>query len=540
MADPGVPRVSWRMVLAAITASAALYVWGLDNAPVYLGGDEAHFAVHGAAIARDGRNLDGMRFPLFVNLWDPKGDQTPTDLQSRWYQPMLFYITALELRLLPLTETTLRLPTALIAGALIPLLMFCVGLRLFRSPLLAGVAAMFVALSPTQFILGRQALDYVLPLPFILGWLWCVVAFLQGGSLKLVAAAGLLLGVGFYSYIACWVFMPLCLAMTWGAVLLSKRPDAIRACMVVTAAFAVCLVPALVWFLQHPEMLLNTLGRYRLAADATDQGGLALGKVLNTEALAGPLDVYLSFFDPRMLFINGGPVPTTSLGRSGVFLLPVAALLPVGLYAIAAGRLQWPIAFLLVTGWLLAPIPGALAVEGGMIQRGLPLILFTAFIAAAGLGVVTTSRGLLRRVVVAGVLGASLLQFGYVYRDYFTHYQLRSAFYYDSIAFVHVAADLLSEPEVPAVYFSRELDDVGSKWRFYVTKHRREELLDRTHYVDALDPALDAARAGSLLVVYADGPTARALIKGGIWQPRKEIADIDNRPASLVLERAAR
>ena len=529
--------MSWRSVLAAITASAALYVWGLDNAPVYLGGDEAHFAVHGAAIAKDGRNLDGMRFPLFVNLWDPKGDQTPTDLQSRWYQPMLFYITALELRLLPLTETTLRLPTAMIAGAVIPLLMFCVGLRLFGAASLAGVAAMFVALSPTHFILGRQALDYVLPLPFVLGWLWCVVAFLQGGSLRFAAAAGLLLGVGFYSYIACWVFMPLCLAMTWGAVLLSKRPDGIRACIIATAAFAVCLVPALVWFLHHPEMLLNTLGRYRLAADATEQGGLALNKVLNTEALSGPFGVYLSFFDPRMLFINGGPVPTTSLGRSGVFLLPVAALLPVGIYALAIGRLQRPIAFLLVAGWLLAPIPGALAVEGGMIQRGLPLILFVSLIAAAGFGVLIERRGLLKRVVVAGVLGASVLQFVYVYRDYFTHYKLRSAFYYDSIAFVQVAADLLSEPDVPAVYFSRELDDVGSKWRFYVTKHQREELLERTHYVEALDPALNTAPAGSLLVVYADGPTARALFNGGNWQLRRAIADVDNRPAAVILER---
>ena len=54
------------------------YLFGLGGAPGYLGGDEAHFAVGGDAIAATGRNLNGDFLPLFFNLADPQGD--PQDL----------------------------------------------------------------------------------------------------------------------------------------------------------------------------------------------------------------------------------------------------------------------------------------------------------------------------------------------------------------------------------------------------------------------------------------------------------------------------
>lgn len=50
------------------------YLLGLGGAPVYLGGDEAHVAVGGYAIATTGRNLNGDLLPLFFNLTDPLGD----------------------------------------------------------------------------------------------------------------------------------------------------------------------------------------------------------------------------------------------------------------------------------------------------------------------------------------------------------------------------------------------------------------------------------------------------------------------------------
>jgi hypothetical protein len=149
-------RLAANVIITLIIVCGAVYQRGLDHGPVYLGGDEAHFGVHGHAIAQDGRNLDGLRLPLFVNLYDPAGDQQPRDLHTRWYQPMLFYILALELQIGQLNEVTLRLPIAFIAGIVIPLLTFEVARRLFGSPVLAAVAALVIVTSPTRSPLHRH------------------------------------------------------------------------------------------------------------------------------------------------------------------------------------------------------------------------------------------------------------------------------------------------------------------------------------------------------------------------------------------------
>ena len=144
------------------------------------------------------------------------------------------------------------------------------------------------------------------------------------------------------------------------------------------------------------------------------------------------------------------------------------------------------------------------------------------------------------RPLLAALILVSAAQFAFVYRDYFTHYKLRSAFYYDAIAFVHVAAELLDAPDVPAVYFSRDLDDVGSKWRFYLIKHRREDLLARTKYVEPEPQTLADAPPGTLLVTYPVSHVIEALENSGAWRVRREIFDVDNRPSAMIFERLPR
>ncbi len=528
------------LLAAAITVLAAIYVYGLGHAPVYLGGDEAHFGVHGYAIAQDGRNLDGMRFPLFVNLWDPLGDQQPFDLKNRWYQPMLFYITALELTVLPLNEWTLRLPVALIAGVLNPLLIFAIGRRLLKDGQLAAIAAVIVALSPTNLIVGRQALDYLLPLPFVLGWLWCLLAYLEGGRLRHAFTAGVLLGIGFYSYIASWIFMPLCLALGWVTYLRSGRADAGRACLLSTAGFLLPLAPAVPWFITHPEMLRDTFARYQTTAGVNASLAERVIAIVFSRSWMAKFGDYVSFFDPVMLFVRGGPVPTTSLGRSGVFLLPVAVLLPVGMYALLKRHRAAATTFVLVAGLLLSPLPGVVAGEAGMIQRSLFLLPFVAFIAAIGAGILRdASNGVLRMTALA-LVAAMPLQFGYVYFDYFTHYQRRSAFYYDAAAFKEVAEHLIAEDangHVPMVLLFRDLDDAGSKWRFYTTKHGRQDLLLRTRYVEQGGEEILTAPPGSLLVLYPVATMVDGLVRSGDWEMVQTILDVDQRAASVILRR---
>jgi hypothetical protein len=81
------------------------------------------------------------------------------------------------------------------------------------------------------------------------------------------------------------------------------------------------------------------------------------------------------------------------------------------------------------------------------------------------------------------LLIAMPVQFAYFCHDYFTDYQARSAFWFDPVNFRGVAEYLVARSETvspPRIYLRDDLDDVVARWRFYLAKHRREDLLTRT------------------------------------------------------------
>ena len=533
-AGPFSKPIAFGALVLALTVTTALYTVDLAHTPVYFGGDEAHFAIHGQSLAKTGRDLNGTTLPLFVNLRDPQGDMVVQDQFPAWYQPLLFYLIALTLKFLPLNEVSVRLPAAIIGGLLSPLLTYLVAMRLLKDRRLAMVAMLVLGLSPPLLLISRQALDYVCPIPFVLGWLWCLITFLERGQAWRAFLGGLILGVGFYSYIASWVFMPFCLALTW-VTYFRSRPDAGRSAAIATAGFLLPLTLLIPWAWLHPEMFVQTAGRYlvREARDVTmAEGARQLVSVSNLQHM---LVTYLGYFDPIFLFIRGGVSMTTSTTRSGVFLAPAAVFLGVGLYEVVRRLRRDAIALVLLGGLLLAPLPAVLVNEQRMIQRELFMLPFAALVAAYGGSVLLRQSLMVRRAAMLLII-AMPLQFAYVYSDYFTHYKRRSAFYYDSIVFADVA-DVLAATDPPEVLLSHELDDGGPKWRFYATKLGREDLLARTRYVNENSGDIESVPIGSLLVIYPDTTTLDRLSQSGKWSVVRAIEDIDHRPASVILRR---
>lgn len=533
-ARPSSKPLPLSVVVLTLTILTTLYVVDLEHTPVYFGGDEAHFAVHGYALATTGRDLNGTTLPLFVNLWDPQGDMALQEKFPAWYQPLLFYFIAFALKLLPLSEVSVRLPTAIIGGLLSPLLTYLVTMRLLKDRRLALVAMLVLGLSPPLLLMSRQALDYVCPIPFVLGWLWFLVTFLERSGLWRAFAGGLVLGVGFYSYIASWAFMPCCLVMTW-VTYFRSRSDAVRASVVATVGFLLPLSLLIPWAWLHPEMFRETAGRYLVRDE-----GLSLmqgaGKLMAFGTLQQVIATYASYFDPMFLFVRGGVSMTTSTTRSGVFLLPAVVFIGLGLFEVIKRARRDVIALVLLGGLLLAPIPATLVNERRMIQRELFMLPFAALIAAYGAAALLHQSQAIGRWAVAALIVAMPLQFAYFYRDYFTHYANRSAFYYDSVVFTEVA-DVLVSADPATILLGRDLDDAGPKWRFYATKLGRPDLLSRTRYVSENSADVDAAPGGSLLVVYPDTATLDRLAKSGQWSIVRAIEDIDHRPASVILRR---
>lgn len=524
-------RRAWVPVALLLAATTFLYTWDLAHAPVYFGGDEAHFAVHAYAIAHTGHDLDGRALPLLFSLADPMGDPHNTAAAHRWYQPALLYLLALVLRIAPLGDAVVRAPTAIIGGFVDPLLLYLVLLRWRRSQPLALFGAAALALTPAHVIAARQALDYVLPIPFALAWLWCLVSSFDDPRSWLPAAAGAALGAGLFSYIGSWIFMPVCLLLTCAAYLRAGRK---RAAVAAVVAFGVPAAVLIAWISAHPVMLTDTLGRYGMGAGKADNPSRSVSAIF---VASTKLSEYWDYFDPGFLFLTGGTSMTTSTGRVGVLLLPVAVFLAAGLYDLLIRRPS-AVGFVVVAAFALSPLPATIAGEGYMIQRELVIVAFAAGIAAAGADMLWRSAHTRGRIAVLLLLVAMPMQFAVFYRDYFTRYKLRSAFYYDPAAFGDVAAYLISTDSgsrVPHVYFQTDVDDAAAKWRFNVTRAGRLDLVARTSYFADLGE-IESAPRGSLAVVYPS-PRADALDRDRRWSRAQSVSDVDGRPAAVIFRK---
>jgi 4-amino-4-deoxy-L-arabinose transferase-like glycosyltransferase len=522
---------SWLLAIG-LALVTLLYTYGLDRAPAYIGGDEAQFVSHAHAIATTGEDLNGTRLPLFIKITDLL---VPNHSSRIWYQPVLFYLLALDFRVLPVNEWTTRLPTTLIAIANI-VLVYLVGRRLFADRRIAIVAAAMLALTPAHFIMSRQALDYICPLPVVLAWMLCASAYFETKRPGPLVAGGFLLGLGAYTYISSWLVMPLLAVIT--LIVARPRLPVAAATMAALGAPMLLVVP---WIWAHPEMLTDTLTRYRLPTGSVP-GGVDQLQSVSAFNLGERLTVYWDYFNPSFLFFAGGSNPTMATGLVGVFLLPVAVFLAAGAYALV--RQRSPIGVLLLVAFVAAPLPIVLTMPDAAnysIARAFTLVPLGILIAAAGCEFAFGQASWWPKAAAVALLVAMPLQFGSFTRDYFSGYQERSAARFDPIATREVMTRVLSLEQTtpaPAILFSDDLDDKSVRWRFYSLKHGREDLWARARDFNAtsLDPA--ALPVNSLLVLYANDPRIARLTATGLLVKVAEVAGLSGEPAAAILRRA--
>ncbi|MGH9218682.1 MAG: hypothetical protein ACRD1W_05245, partial [Vicinamibacterales bacterium] len=114
-----------------VIAVGVLYATRLGEVPAYLIHDETQGALQAHAIATTGRDLSGRLLPLYFTEPEfPPGRD-----------PILIYVTALGLQVLPFSEAGVRIPTALIA-TLNVVLTFLVARRWFQSTAMGLLTAM--------------------------------------------------------------------------------------------------------------------------------------------------------------------------------------------------------------------------------------------------------------------------------------------------------------------------------------------------------------------------------------------------------------
>lgn len=523
-----------------LVAVCALYAIGLDRAPIYLHEIEVLFALHAHSIATSAHDTNGRLLPLYFQM-PPIGEDV-------WFHPVIVYWMAPFLRILPMTEWAIRLPTVLV-GLLDIVLMYLIARRLFQSARWGLLASGLLALTPAHYIHSRMAMDYLYPVPFVMAWLLCLQIYVERRKTWTLFLATSFLGVGFYSYIASVMMMPVYLLMTWLALYItSPRPT--RLCIVAAAGFAWPLVLLLVWLPLHPAVAAATVGRYRLgqvgaAVSAGGRESMAallehIRRTVRFSELTGRVSLYWYFFDPAYLFLSGGYANVVNSTRHfGVFLAPLLVFVPIGLVRAARAR-RTPVSLMVVLGFLCAPLAACLVVpEPYAVDRELAILPFGVLAATFGVKYLF-EHGRAWRTAALCLLAIAPLHFALFCAEYFGAYRVQSAYWFEFNrrgAFEEILARE-AQDRAPAIYLSASrIPYLDGYWRFYLIKHGREDLLRRTKYFDADTLDVRAVPAGSLILASRQDASLEKLVEGGELKTLALIPEPGDPPAFAILRR---
>lgn len=497
---------------------AATYVAQLDLSPVYLVNDEVFGAIQTLSLVATGRSVGGEFLPVyFRGLEFPPGRD-----------PLCIYVTALFLKALPISEVSLRLPTALLGVSNI-VLVWILGQRLWGRRSFSMLTAALLAMTPAHFILSRIAIPTLWSVPWLLGWLIGLSDYVESRRPKALFIAMLCLGMAIYGYLGTAMIVPLYFAGTIAFLFFSLAERSLRPYVVLIAGFTAPLCFLAYWQLVHPERWTELFDYYMTGSTVMNHGTplLTASGVPNFAAIQERVTAYWNYFDPSFLFLAGDDSPRYSTGRAGVFLLSAAVFLPLGIYRAAhhAG-----IGKLLVYCFFATPITAAL---GGQIQiqRVLPLVAFGSLISAWGAVWLISHPTLRLRRVGLMLSVCAALQFVAFTADYFGHYRLRSGASRGGNlrgAFEEVI-EASKERDRPVLYLSENVDNIEAYWRFYAVALGGANLEDRVRVVPPSELSQDDVPNGALFISGADEVPGREKDDGASssWQLRRRIYELD-------------
>jgi 4-amino-4-deoxy-L-arabinose transferase-like glycosyltransferase len=388
------------IVTALALASAPIYFYRLDDTPIYLTRDETFVGLSGYSIAEKARDLQGRFMPLYFY----------SRVHENWWAPALPYASALFQKVLPLSEATVRAPMAFAAVVNI-VLVFFIGRLLFDRVGLAAAAAALLAINPAHVIENRFGNDSSLPVTFALAWMLGVMAHLRRDSAAALFLAGLSLGIGLYSYVGAAPLMPLYFALTFAV--MAVRRDRWRRQAIFAAGFLLPIAAGIPWLLDHPTVLQTTFLHYQGEQFRNLDAARTMRLFTTARRAVEIARLYVEFWNPRFLFVEGAPTTLHSTGRVGVFLVSVAGLLLVGaIRCIVRARSAHDRSLLLVGAFLLTPAPASLVDFSDhtalhAMWRAVEVVAFGALLAVAGVEYIASpSRSRWQGIALVVAVGA--------------------------------------------------------------------------------------------------------------------------------------
>lgn len=143
------------LVLGVVVVSFFLRIWQLEQNPNILNRDEAALAYNGLLLSKTGQDEWGRSWPLALESF---GD---------YKLPGYPFLLAIIFKALPAADWVVRLPSVM-AGSILPALIYILARRLKLSRILSLAAAMILATSPVFFFYSRMAFEANLALGILI------------------------------------------------------------------------------------------------------------------------------------------------------------------------------------------------------------------------------------------------------------------------------------------------------------------------------------------------------------------------------------
>ncbi len=362
---PGAPyrRLGWIVAAGFLIMGALLRCLNLDTNPPGLWQDEASTGLDAWLIWHTGRDRAGDFLPLISRSF---GDYPLT---------LYRYLTAPIVGILGLSVGRERWMAALFGTVLIiaaaAVTRLCAGER-------RGLAVVVTAaLCPTWIHFSRYGSEAILlPATLTLGWLGIEVGARTARWRWAIWLGALSLGLSAYTYHAVKLILPL-----WMAGFLIYQYPTVRRLWADRARFHV-IGPAVIFAaIVLPSLLLafsdHGQARGRTVLAWYHHQGLSLIRVIASN--------YLSYFDPGMLFIRGGPAVAQSIPGLGMWNVIELPLLILGL-AVAFREPRTRRFYGFVVFWfLIGPLPGGVTYETHNMGRAIAWLPAPQILSATGL-----------------------------------------------------------------------------------------------------------------------------------------------------------
>jgi len=364
----------WLIVLLAFV----LRFYRLADYPA-LNADEAAIGYNAFSLIETGKDEHGNPWPIHF--------QSFNDFKPGLY----FYLVLPFVKVLGLTELSVRIPGALI-GVLTVFVLYFLVKELFKNERLALVSSLFLAISPWHLHFSRGGWEVNLATFLIVLGVWLFLKALEKPKYYIFSVISVTLSL--YAYHAARIIVPL---LGFGLLVIYWRQltKNIKTLLLAAAVGVVLLFPlardmtkgAVVSRAAGVGLFADTGPLSRINEQRGEHSDFqSLGaKLLHNKAVNYGLAFaqnWAEHFWGEFLFLSGDDIQRNKVPETGVLYLIELIFIAVGLFAIAKNTKDWS----LILWWLLvAPFAAALTFQSPHALRAQNMVIPLTVVSALGL-----------------------------------------------------------------------------------------------------------------------------------------------------------